>query len=460
MEIYIIAAVSKNLVIGKDNKLPWNIKEDLAYFSKMTRGNVVVMGNETYRSLPNGPLPDRYNIIVTNNPLNYDSAVCTFTTLDNLPNIIQEKSGGRKVFIIGGESMFRYYLPYAAMLYITYIDKAYEGDRYFPCFSSFRCLSHSERYYSEAEKCHYQFLTYKKHNFPTMSNDMRYVTLLTKVLLNGKKRPDRTGTGTISTFGKQVRFDISETIPLLTTKFVPWKACIKELLWFLKGQTDARILQNQGVRIWDGNTSREFLDNRGLGHLPEGDIGCGYGFQWRHFSADYNTCKDSYNGQGFDQIAYIINELKTNPFSRRIFMTAWNAAAISQMALPPCHVSAQFYVEEDDGSRLLSCHMYQRSVDCFLGLPFNIFSYSVLTYILAKICDMKPKELIISTGDTHIYVDHVDAVKEQITRTPLVPCSIVVNDCIKDKSINDITIDDFEIVGYFHHGALKGKMSV
>lgn len=288
-----------------------------------------------------------------------------------------------------------------------------------------------------------------------------FLNLMKRVLENGKLRDDRTGTGTISVFGEQMRFDISESLPVLTTKFVPWKSCIKELLWFLKGQTDVTLLQKDGVKIWDGNTSREFLDQRGLAHLPEWDLGEGYGYQWRHFGAEYKTCKDDYTNQGFDQIKFIINELKTNPFSRRMYMTSWNASRLHNMALPPCHLSAQFYVDiDDDGVKHLSCQMYQRSVDTFLGCPWNIMSYATLTYILATICDMKPKELIMCLGDTHIYSTHIEQVKEQMSRTPYPFPKLIVNQDIKKKDLEDITMDDFKLVDYKYHPAIKAKMAV
>lgn len=288
-----------------------------------------------------------------------------------------------------------------------------------------------------------------------------YLGLLEKILNEGNHRGDRTGTGTISLFGQQMKFDISKEIPVLTTKFVPWKSCIKELIWFLKGQTDVSILQKQGVKIWDGNSSRDFLDKQGLTDLPIGDIGAGYGFQWIHCGADYKTCKDNYDDQGFDQVKFIINELKTNPMSRRMYMTAWNPSALDKMALPPCHLSAQFYVEIDDnGDKHLSCQMYQRSVDTFLGCPWNIMSYSVLTYILAKICDMKPKELIMCLGDTHIYQNHIEQVKQQLKREPYPFPTLVLNDSIKTKGIDEIEINDFELVDYKYHPAIKGVMAI
>lgn len=295
----------------------------------------------------------------------------------------------------------------------------------------------------------------------TEHQEYTYLNLLQKVLETGKMREDRTGTGTLSIFGEQMRFDISDSIPVLTTKFIPWKSCIKELLWFLKGQTDVSILQSQGVKIWDGNSSREFLDNRGLQHLPEGDIGAGYGFNWRHFGATYKTCKDNYTNQGFDQIKFIINELKTNPFSRRLYMTAWDPSKLDEMALPPCHLSAQFYVDVDEyNNKYLSCQMYQRSVDTFLGCPWNIMSYAVLTHIFAKICDMKPKELIMCLGDTHIYTNHIEQVKEQITRKPYPFPRLVLNDNIKHKTIDEICIEDFELIDYQYHPSIKAVMAI
>jgi thymidylate synthase len=298
------------------------------------------------------------------------------------------------------------------------------------------------------------------------TDENKYLNLLKYILENGEQRDDRTGTGTISVFGQQIKFDISESVPLLTTKKMGWKTIIEELLWFLRGDTNANHLKEKGVTIWDGNTSRTFLDSRGLTEYPEGDIGAGYGFQWRHFGAEYKTCNFDYNNdennRGFDQIEYVLNELRTNPTSRRIYMSAWNPAALDKMALPPCHVSVQFYVNIDkmSGEKYLSCHMYQRSVDMFLGFPFNIFSYTVLTYILAKKTGMKPKELIISTGDTHIYRDHIEQVKIQVTRSPFKFPTLTISDSIIDKDFNDITINEFKLNDYIFYPAIKAPMAV
>jgi len=291
-----------------------------------------------------------------------------------------------------------------------------------------------------------------------MNGESGYIELLRKILEKGELRQERTGTGTLSLFGEQLRFDLSnERVPLLTTKFVPYKACIKELLWFLSGCTDVRKLRDQGVHIWDGNSSREYLDAVGLSDLPEFDIGAGYGFQWRHFGAEYINCLQEYDGQGVDQIEYVINEIKTNPTSRRIFMSAWNPSALKRMALPPCHVSCQFYVS---GDSQLSCHLYQRSVDCGLGLPFNIFSYAVLTRVIAMKTGLQAKELVISTGDTHIYTTHVDALRQQIEREPRSQPLLRIDDTVVSKDWTQITIDDFTLSEYNYHPVIKMSMSV
>ena len=252
---------------------------------------------------------------------------------------------------------------------------------------------------------------------PPPMGEQRYLNLVKHVLEHGIPRADRTGVGTLSVFAPDpLRFDLrGGVLPLLTTKRVYVKGIVEELLWFISGSTDAKKLAAKGVRIWDGNASREFLNKRGLAMLREGDIGAGYGFQWRHFGADYIGCDADYKFQGVDQLGYVVDQIKYNPTSRRIFMSAWNANQIKYQALPPCHVSVQFYVDGEDG---LSAHMYQRSADLGLGEPFNIASYALLTHMIAHVCGLQAKTLTISMGDAHIYQNHIDALKTQVARTP------------------------------------------
>ena len=283
--------------------------------------------------------------------------------------------------------------------------------------------------------------------------------------LSNELRMDRTGTGTVSVFGRQFRFDLSNNgVPLLTTKKMQWRKVVEELLWFARGETDVAELQKRGVHIWDGNSSRGFLDSVGLESNRVGDIGPAYGFQWRHYGAEYVGPKSGdasmYASQGVDQLARVEHLLKTDPFSRRIVMTAWNPVDVGKMALPPCHVMVQFYVDDSGGERRLSCHMYQRSVDTFLGFPWNIASYAILTHLLAMRSSMSAAELIISTGDTHLYSDHVDAAVRQLDRAPLPMPRVVIDPSVAFKEWHEIEVDaDVSIVGYYSHPPITARMS-
>lgn len=297
------------------------------------------------------------------------------------------------------------------------------------------------------------------------SAEQAYLDLCKRIIEEGEHRPDRTGTGTKSLFAPpQLRFDLSnDTFPLLTTKRVFSKGIIHELLWFVKGSTDAKILTEKGVKIWEGNGSRQYLDSLGLTHRREGDLGPVYGFQWRHFGAEYKTCEDDYSGEGFDQLSDIIKKLKTNPYDRRIIMSAWNPPDFAKMALPPCHVFCQFYVSFPENAKpKLSCLLYQRSCDMGLGVPFNIASYALLTKMIAHVVDMDCGEFIHTMGDAHVYLDHVEALKTQMDRTPKQFPKLYIKEDRKSEivSIDDFKFEDFEIVGYEPSPAIKMNMSV
>ncbi|EAA07160.3 AGAP010457-PA [Anopheles gambiae str. PEST] len=285
--------------------------------------------------------------------------------------------------------------------------------------------------------------------------EQAYLQLIRDIINKGSKRLDRTGVGTLSIFGAQMRFSLRDgIIPLLTTKKVFFRGVAEELLWFIKGSTNVKDLQAKGVRIWDGNSTREYLDSCGFTDREEGDLGPVYGFQWRHFGATYKTCHDDYTGQGIDQLAEVIDKIKNNPYDRRIIMCAWNPSDIPNMALPPCHCLAQFFVSDGE----LSCQMYQRSADVGLGVPFNIASYSLLTHMIAHVTGLKAGEFIHTTGDTHIYLNHVDGLREQIERTPKKFPTLVFKR--KVESIDNFTYDDFEILNYNPQSAIKMKMAV
>jgi thymidylate synthase len=282
-----------------------------------------------------------------------------------------------------------------------------------------------------------------------------YVNLLRKILEEGSEKEDRTGVGTLSLFGAQLRFNLEDQFPLLTTKKMFTKGIIHELLWFIRGSTDSKILEQEKVNIWKANTTREFLDKRGLADYEVGDLGPMYGFQWRHFNASYKGCDKNYSGQGVDQLTRVVNEIKSNPDSRRLLMTTFNPESLDQSCLMPCHgIAVQFYVNKGE----LSCHMYQRSVDYCCGLPYNITSYSLLTYMIAQVTGLKPKELIISMGDTHIYKSHIENARIQADRIPMQFPTLTLNST--KKGIEDFEFTDFEIKDYDCHPALKYEMAV
>jgi thymidylate synthase len=262
----------------------------------------------------------------------------------------------------------------------------------------------------------------------------QYLNLLQHIIDNGVKKEDRTGTGTISTFGYQMRFNLQEGFPVVTTKKLHLKSIIHELLWFLNGDTNAKYLQDNGVRIWN-----EWADEDGnLGHI--------YGFQWRSWP--------DYNGGHIDQISQAVETIKNNPDSRRIIVSAWNVADLSNMNLPPCHAFFQFYVAEGK----LSCQLYQRSADSFIGVPFNIASYALLTMMMAQVTGLEPGDFVHTFGDLHIYTNHIEQVKLQLTREPYPLPQMKINPEV--KSIFGFKYDDFELINYQSHPHIKGEVAV
>lgn len=279
----------------------------------------------------------------------------------------------------------------------------------------------------------------------------QYKEALEFILKNGQKREDRTGEGTLSVFGYQMRFNLEEGFPAVTTKKLAWKAMLSELLWFIEGSGDERRLSEilHGSRdlkfktIWTDNANATYWKPKAK---YEGDLGNVYGVQWRSWEAP--------NGQKIDQLSNLIHRIKTDPYSRRLILTAWNVGELDNMALPPCHTFSQFYVNNGK----LSCQMYQRSADFFLGVPFNIASYALFTHMLAQVCDLQVGEFVHTFGDAHIYLNHIEAVKEQLTREPYPLPKLYINPEV--KNIEQFTMDDFRLINYQHHASIKAPMAV
>lgn len=463
MLYHIITAYDLDHGIGLNGTIPWHLPSDLKRFKSLTTSHCVVMGRKTWDSLSRKPLPNRYNIILTSEPQlptttlsqNDPNWCSSFDHLDICLKTLPDPNTTH-VYFIGGVSMYetacaRY------PIHTYYITEIYA---HYNCNVICAKLNTQDNVLTESIMGHemgisYRFQTYTKMISCNRHEEMNYLNLLRRILERGTFRADRTETGTISLFeGCQLQFSLQEHFPVLTTKQVFWRGAFEELLFFLSGKTDVRILQEKNVHIWDGNSSRAYLDRIGQEHRREGDLGKFYGFQWRHWGAEYINCDQDYTGHGLDQIKILINDIKTQPTSRRLLLTSWNPGDLNEMCLPPCHVLYQFYV--NDGK--LSCSMYQRSADMFLGVPFNIVGTGLLTNLLAKTCDLQPGNMTLTFGDAHIYINHIPQVLEQLTRIPKPFPKLIVKS--KKSCMEDYEMNDFELMGYESWGKIVGNMAV
>ena len=419
--INIIVAVDKNFGIGKDNNLPWDISEEMKIFRKKTYDQICVVGRKTFETLPE--LKNRKVIQVSRKDLLFDDVVKEYNDF----------------FVIGGADLYSYVLrnhKINSKIHISFIKNEYDCDTYFDKYLLKDFYILSKEYYNEFDHCE---MIYKKYG------EYQYLELLKDVLENGEKRVGRNGS-IISDFSKHLKFDLREGFPLLTTKKMFLKGIIEELLWFLRGSTNSKELEEKGVNIWRGNSTREYLDSIGLFDYPEGELGPIYGFQWR-----------SFNGK-IDQLKYLLEELQLNN-SRRALISAWNPCQLKEQALPPCHLIYNFYKSNDNS---LSCMMYMRSSDLFLGLPFNIASTALLLMIIARLSGMKAKYIGISICDCHIYEEHIEEIKKQLEREcykfPEVKLEINNQEKDKIKIIETLKFEDFQLNNYTCHEALKGIM--
>lgn len=467
LKLNVILAIDRNFLFGtKENTLPWprkEYKEDLRHFYRITSNtkslNYMICGWRTYQSMIGLKFKNRRLVVINRDAVGIDyygeDGPIHVKSLQDAFKMCQRHQYIKKVdkvFLVGGkkyiEKTLNDYYPMIDTLYVTQIKKAFKGEVYLDrnIFTNF--------YLSKVEKLNnMHFCEYKV--VEKISEEIQYLDILNNILRNGIDCDDRTGVGIKSIFGTQMRFDLSKSFPLLTTKKMFTRGITEELLWFLRGETNAKILQQKNVHIWDGNTSREFLDNVGLQRLAEGDIGETYGFLFRHFGAEYKGYQEDYTGKGFDQVAYVLDQIKNNPNSRRIIMSLWKPPFYGRACLPPCLFLYQFRVYNDT----LSCSIYQRSADMGLGVPFNIASASLMTYIFAHLAGLKPGMLIHSLGDSHIYKNHIDAMREQLQRYTLPFPKLRIKNR-GQKNVEDYVSSDFEILGYMCHPRIKMDMAV
>lgn len=420
----IVVCTCKNGGIGLKGGIPWKfIKEDMKLFKDLTVSNIVVMGRKTKESLPNGTLPDRTNIVISKDPMSGESWEAAM-------NHIAKIAKGKKVFIIGGESIYKYALENLNVrkIHRSYIDVSYECDTYFPEQSAKGYQIGAYSILNVEERLTYSMFEKRNHE------ESYYLCLLSELLKSPLRETRNARCHTL--FGKTLEFDLSKgSFPLLTTKKMFLRGVFEELKFFLLGKTQTKELEDKGVNIWKGNTCQEFLTKRNL-EYNVGDMGPMYGYQWRNF-----------NGQGFDQFAYVMKNLKENPMDRRHLMTSYNPLQAEEGVLWPCHgISIQFDCEPYQGTYLLNCMMHQRSADTFLGLPFNIASYSMMVIIMANMLGYKPGKLIMTLGNVHLYEQHVEAAKTQISRDPRPFPSLLC--ARKFDNIEDIVFEDFALIGY------------
>ena len=470
--INLIYNITEDNILGINNQLVVKSKEDLQYFKKITTDeytthkNIVIMGYNTWKSIGETPLTNRINIIISSSYKMYNlEDVFVFSNLEACFDYLNVVVKGN-IFIIGGSMLFEKVLH----SYFSMIDKIYCSIskvslnisdpsivKFTPNLDKFKNVyqdiitTNASVYNNKISSYEKQVIQIQRMVYQSnyiYNYEQEYLDLL-KSTMGGKTSSGRNGE-TISQFGTRMTFNLLEGFPLLTTKKMPWKTILRELLWFISGSTDNKILQKENVHIWDQNASRKFLQSRGLDY-EDGDLGPIYGFQWRYFGAKYIDCNHNYKDQGVDQLQSLICEIKKNPTSRRLILNSWNAADINKMALPPCHVMFQLNIDGE----FIDAQLYQRSGDMFLGVPFNIASYSFLLYIIGSLTGYKPRYLHHVIGDAHIYECHIKAIDEQLCRGTFRPPKITMKPI---QSIDTIKETDFQINDYISDERIFAEM--
>ncbi len=528
-EFSLLVAKTLRNGIGKNNTLPWKIGPDLKLFSKHTTNNVIVMGRKTYESFPRRPLPNRIHIVISNTLKNnwFDPNVIVVSDFDQALIIAKPYffNEDKKIFVIGGSKVYSDALghPNCKQLLVTQILNDIECDTHISNIPHDYKLDKIGLVQQENE-IYYQFLEYqrkylRKHEeyqyLIDIGNDKpdrthketlstfgvqfnlqksfghaprrffqseqilrapssginpeedQYLDIMYKILKEGNETNDRTNTGVRSMMGAKMVFNLRTGFPLITSKKMFWKGVVTELLWLLKGDTNVKHLAEQGNHIWDKDTSRKYLDERGMYHLEEGDCGATYGFNLRHYGAIYKSCNENYKGLGVDQLANCIQTLKTNPTDRRIILNLWNPTTLNNCSLPPCLFLFVLYVANGE----LSCCTMQRSGDLLLGIPWNVASSALLTHILANMTNLKVGDLHHNIVNAHIYNNHINGAKEQLLRPVHPKCQLQMpqaqvgeNTFITRKlTLEDIDSGmllwkDFKLVGYRREPTLSTKL--
>ena len=486
-KLNLIYSASSDGIIGVKNDLYCKLKGDLKMFRTVTslkfnnHENAIIMGYNTWKSIGK-PLQNRMNIVITRNhyeELKELKDVFCFESLEQMFNFLEQTEYG-KLFVIGGEKLFdEIILNYSDMIDVIYhtqfsypVSKILYSSREDVSYSTIPLnqMTMDNKIKSIQVPCErfevgeiYDFekndyVTEKIHSLENVYQkteninlqEYQYLNLLEEILKEGSRKESRNSM-VYSSFGSRMKFDLREGFPLLTTKKMPWKTILRELLWFIQGSTDNKLLQNKNVHIWDGNSSKEFLKSRGLDTYEEGDLGPIYGFQWRHFGAEYVDHKTDYSGKGVDQLQWIIDEIKSDPTSRRLIMSAWNPIDLNKMVLPPCHVMIQFNIDGE----YIDAQLYQRSGDMFLGVPFNIASYAFLLHIVGQLTGYIPRYFIHIIGDSHIYENHTGAVDEQLKRVPEEFPQLRMKTI---QNIDAIQESDFELDNYKSFPTIKAEM--
>lgn len=443
----VIVTTAKNNVLGINNTIPWvnDFPENLQYFKKITsfsendKKNILIMGRKTFDNLTI-IIPNVIHIVISSN-LSCDKEDVYIVNSFNNAIDLGLKLNNMGIFVMGGKSIylqaFSHYL--CGKVYHTFINKEYDGDIFLDI--------NKDNILSVTKKGDLEFRILE------LKGEYNYLRLLSKIQNQGELRNTRNGK-TFSIFDETLVFDLNDGFPLLTTKKMFWKGVVEELLFFIRGSTNSKLLEEKGVNIWKWNTTKDFINNCNLNY-EEGDMGPMYGWQWRNFGSEYIDCNTNYKDKGYDQLKKIVEEIKNNPTSRRIIMTDYNPSQNSQGVLYPCHsLILQFYVKKN----ILDVKMYQRSVDSFLGLPFNIASTSLLLMIISKLTNYQVGKVIITMGDIHIYESHVDQIIKQMNRTPLTLCNVDIPNFISIDEVENSKLEDYQLINYKSHSFIKADM--